>query len=306
MLLETALSDTAPLHESRVDVRPRWGVTSETGVLSDVLLALPTHLALVPANSISEESLSHGLDCCTVEAQAQHRQLVAAFEGAGVKCHLMPAVSDAPDLVFARDAALMTPWGLVTLTPALPHRKAEAVQVTAFARSIGVPTGQAITEGTLEGGDVCIVRPGLVIIGWSGVRTSERGALELAALFERQGWRVILHRFDPHFLHLDTQFCMVDAHRAIACVEVLDRTFVDTLQSAGIELIPATYEEVRGLGCNVVSLGGGRIVSGSGQERLNGLLRTFGYDVVEVDIDQFTRCGGGIHCLTLPLTRMPT
>lgn len=305
MLLDAALSDTALAHESPADPRPRWGVASETDRLTDVLLALPTHLALVPANSVSEESLSRGLDCCTVEARAQHRRLVAAFEAGGATCHLMPAAADVPDLVFARDAALMTPWGLVTLNPALPHRKAEAAHVTAFARSIGLPAATAITEGTVEGGDVCIVRPGLVIIGWSGVRTSESGALALAALFERRGWRAILHRFDPHFLHLDTQFCMVDAHRAIACLEVLDGAFVDTLQSLGIEVIPASYGEVRSLGCNVVSLGGGRIVSGSGQERLNGRLRTLGYEVMEVDIDQFTRCGGGIHCLTLPLARTP-
>lgn len=305
MLLEAAFSDTVRSDYALVDARSRWGVTSETDRLSDVLLALPTYLALVPANSISEESISHGLDCCTVEARAQHRQLVAALEGGGVKCHVMPAAADAPDLVFARDAALMTPWGLVTLNPALPHRKAEAAQVTAFARTIGLPAGQAIVEGTIEGGDVCIVRPGLVIIGWSGVRTSESGALTLAALFERRGWRAVLYRFDPHFLHLDTQFCMVDKHHAIAGVEVLDGAFVDTLQSLGIELIPATHVEVRSLGCNVVSMGGGRILSGSGQKRLNGLLRTLGYDVVEVAIDQFTRCGGGIHCLTLPLARTP-
>lgn len=306
MLLDPAtLSDAAHPSDSQANSQPRWRVTSETDRLTDVLLALPTHLALVPANSVSEESLSRGLDCCTIEAQAQHRQLVAAFEAGGVRCHLMPAASGAPDLVFARDAALMTPWGLVALNPALPHRKAETAHVTAFAKRVGLPAWKAITDGTIEGGDICIVRPGLVIIGWSGVRTSEEGALALAAMFEERGWRAVLHHFDPHFLHLDTQFCMVDGHRALACVEVLDGKFVDTLHSLGIELVAATYEEVRSLGCNIVSMGAGRIVSGSGQHRLNGLLTALGYQVVEVDIDQFTRCGGGVHCLTLPLARTP-
>jgi arginine deiminase len=304
MLLAQGSSDTLPTQAPPINVRARWGVASEADRLTDVLLALPTHLALVPANSVSEESLRRGLNCCTVGAQAQHRRLVAALRGFGVSCHVMPAVPDAPDLVFARDAALMTPWGFVTLNPALPHRKAEAAHVTHFARSLGIEAGAAIIEGTIEGGDVCIVRPGLVIIGWSGVRTSERGARALATLFERRGWRAVLHRFDPHFLHLDTQFCMVDAHRAIAAVDVLDSSFLDTLQALGIGLIPATFNEVRQLGCNVLSLGAGRIISGAGQDRLRRLLRRAGYEVVEVDVDQFTRCGGGVHCLTLPLARM--
>lgn len=303
MLLDAAPSDLPGPSEPLSAQQPRWGVACETGILTDVLLARPTHLALVPANSISEESLRRGLDCCAVEARAQHRQLIAALEAGGVQCHLVPAVPGLPDLVFARDAALMTPWGLVTLNPALPHRKAEAAHVGAFARRLGVPMAKAITEGTLEGGDVCIVRPGLVVIGWSGVRSSEAGARALAALFEQRGWRALLHRFEPQFLHLDTQLCMIDTDRAIACVDVLERSFVDTLRSLGIDLIAATREEARELACNVVSLGARRIVSSTNQHRLNGVLGSLGYQVIEAAIDQFTRCGGGIHCLTLPLAR---
>ena len=28
-------------------------------------------------------------------------------------------------------------------------------------------------------------------------------------------------------------------------------------------------------------------------------------DLVPLDVSQFTRCGGGIHCLTMPLARRP-
>lgn len=303
MLLDSPLSGLVLQEEEYPRARPRWGVASETDRLTDVLLAPPTHLALVPANSVSEESLRRGLDCCRTEARVQHQKLVSALAEEGVACHLMPAAPGAPDLVFTRDAALMTPWGLVALRPALPHRRPEAVHVAAFAGSLGVPMLSAIGEGTVEGGDVCIVRPGLVIIGWSGVRTTRTGALALAALFERQGWRAILRRFDPHHLHLDTHFCMVDERRALACVELLDPGFVETLGTLGIELVEATYAEARSLGCNLVSLGDGRIMLGAGQDRLRRSLRSLGYRVVEVDIDQFTRCGGGVHCLTLPLAR---
>lgn len=302
MLLESP-GDTSLASPAFVSPEGSWGVGSETGRLTDALLALPTHLRLIPVNSVSQESLCRGLECCTVEAQGQHRALVNALKSHGVTCHVVPAALDMPDLVFARDAALMTPWGLVPLNPSHPHRARETGPVVALARSRGVPILPGMMGGTIEGGDVCIVRPGLVVIGWSGERTSEAGAVALARFFEHRGWRAMLYRFDPHFLHLDTQFCMLDANRALACVDVLDEEFLGILAQSGIELIPISYKEARGLGCNIVSLGDGRILSAAGQRSVNSRVRALGYEVTEVEIDQFTRCGGGVHCLILPLAR---
>jgi N-dimethylarginine dimethylaminohydrolase len=37
---------------------------------------------------------------------------------------------------------------------------------------------------------------------------------------------------------------------------------------------------------------------------VNATLEQLGYSVIRLDIDQFTRCGGGMHCLTMPLARL--
>ena len=283
----------------------RWGVNSEFGRLRDVLLAAPTHLEMVPCCDVTIKGLSEGLECSTPVATRQHEALVAALEGLGVRCHLAPAAQDLPDLTFTRDACVMTPWGLLELNPAVAHRRAEVGHIRAAAQALGVPVLGRLSAGTAEGGDVCVLRPGLVVVGFSGQRTNEAGAKALAAVFENRGWQAILYRFDPHFLHLDTQFSMVDERRALACVEALDAGFVQQIEAAGIELIPVSYDEVQRLGANVVSLGGGRILSAADNGRVNRLLGKLGYDVTSVEIDQFTRCGGGIHCLTLPLSRLP-
>jgi N-dimethylarginine dimethylaminohydrolase len=46
-------------------------------------------------------------------------------------------------------------------------------------------------------------------------------------------------------------------------------------------------------------------VSSEDNHRINALLERRGFKVVRVEIDQFTRCGGGMHCLTMPLARLP-
>jgi arginine deiminase len=283
--------------------RPAPRVSSETDVLDTVLLGAPSHLSIVPANSVSRESLRKGLCCSSELARAEHRMLEETFARHGIKAHIVPARPDLPDLAFTRDTSLMTPWGLLELRPAAEHRRAEAPYVASVVRDLGFPILGRIEEGHVEGGDISIVRPGLVIIGCSGERTNETGAQAVARIFERQGWRAIVYRFDPHFLHLDTIFCMVDENRALACVDVLDDGFLLQLQAQGIELIPVSYKEARKLGCNVLSLGKKRILSTRENSRVNSVLGALGYTVIEAGIEQFTRCGGGVHCLTMPLAR---
>jgi N-dimethylarginine dimethylaminohydrolase len=285
--------------------RRRWGVDSEYGRLTDVMLCVPNHLAPVPCCAATVAALRRGFEHSTEAAVEQHRALARTLELNGVRCHFVPAAPELPDLAFARDATLMTPWGLVELNLAAAHRQAEPGYVADAVRAWGVPTLGRVPEGAVEGGDVCLVRPGLVIIGCSGERTDEAGAASLAALFQRHGWKAIVYRFDPHFLHLDTQFTMLDASRALACPDVLSDEFLETVRGLGIELVPVTYKEVMRLGANVLSLGGGRIVASAESQRVKLALTRLGYEVSVVEIDQFTRCGGGVHCLTMPLAREP-
>lgn len=282
---------------------PGWGVDSETGRLTDILLSPPTHLAMVPCNAVTRDSLARGLSSCAASAGAQHRALAARLGSAGVECHIVPPKPGLADLAFTRDSVLMTPWGLVELRPSEPHRRGEPAHLAEALRRLGIESLGAVDEGRVEGGDICLVRPGLILIGISGERTDQAGARALGRIFERRGWRALYTRIDPRYLHLDTQFTLVSGHMGVACLETLDAGFAGTMADLGIELLPATPGEVDRLEANLLSLGGGRVVAPAGGTRINRALRRRGFDLIEVDIDQFVRCGGGVHCLTMPLAR---
>jgi arginine deiminase len=98
---------------------------------------------------------------------------------------------------------------------------------------------------------------------------------------------------------------MLDRDRAVACVEALEPDFLDAVRVLGISLVPVREEEVARLGANILSLGAGRLLSAADNARLNRELSRLGYLVTGLDIGQFTRCGGGVHCLTMPLARLP-
>lgn len=304
MLLGSAVAHTGATERSIE--RPsaqRWGVDSETGRLTGLLLSPPTHLAMVPCNAVTRESLARGLSSCAASAGTQHRALVSKLEAAGVECHLVPPKPGLADLAFTRDSVLMTPWGLVELRPSEPHRRGEPAHLAGALRALGVESIGAVDEGRVEGGDVCLLRPGLVMIGISGERTDEAGARALGRIFERSGWRALYTNIDPRYLHLDTQFTLISSDCAVACLESLEPGIAHTMAGLGIELIPATPGEVDRLEANLLSLGGNRVVTPAGDTRINGELRRRGFEPIEVEIDQFVRCGGGVHCLTMPLGR---
>ena len=278
-------------------------VDSEYGRLESVLLADPAHLSLLPCNSVSEEAIRDGRHCCRTGAARQHRALTAALKAEGVEVRIVPADTALPDLAFTRDTSLMTPWGLLGLRPGAAHRVREVDAVMAAAAASGVPVLGRVEEGRIEGGDVAMIRPGLLAIGVSGNRTDHAGADALAALYRRHGWEVILYPLDPHFLHLDTIFCMVDRHLAVACTEVLEAEFVQRVADLGIELVPLAYEDARRLGCNLLSLGDRKVVTSSACPRLDSALAIRGYRPIPLDLGEFTMCGGGVHCLTMPLRR---
>jgi arginine deiminase len=281
----------------------RWGVATETGELTDVLLCAPSYLEMVPCNAVTRERIAQGLLASPALAARQHRALAAALEQSGVRCHFVPPSPGLADLCFTRDAVLMSPWGLIELRPAAPHRRAESGHVAGAAAAFGVPYLDHVLDGRIEGGDICFLRDGILLIGHSGDRTDERGARALGALFEERGWDVIHTRFDSRFLHLDTLFTMVSDDCAVACPGALEDDLLAKLGRLGIGIIPATTDEVGHLGANLLSLGNARIIAPADNHRLNAILASSGFEVIDVELDQFTRCGGGPHCLTMPLSR---
>ncbi|GAA4003370.1 dimethylarginine dimethylaminohydrolase family protein [Sphingomonas humi] len=279
------------------------GTSDDYSRLHDVLLASPRHLAIVPCNKVSEDALEKGQSSCGVRASEQHRRLSDALAAAGVRVRTVRPVGGLADLAFTRDTSLMTPWGLIGLRPGAVHRRAEVDAVLDTVRAAGLPVLGRITEGRIEGGDICLLRPGHLVIGLSGLRTDLAGATALARWFELRGWTVTTTPVDPDLLHLDTHFCMAGPDHALACVEKLQPDFVAMIESLGIELLAVTPEEVLALGCNILALGDRRIISTGSAPRVDDLLRQRGYAVEAVSLDEFTQCGGGVHCLTMPLHR---
>lgn len=286
------------------DARP-WGVNSEYGRLHDVLLCSPENFRWLPTSSISKATLASGAKFDRQLAMKQHREMVQAYEAGGVTVHYQPTDEALPYQVFARDSSFMTPWGAVVTQMHQWWRRGEYAPVIRFYQSNDIPIYNMITAAAMEGGDFDIIEPGAVLIGYCGERTEEPAARQIAGWLEKEGWEVRLAPIAEHYVHIDLMVCML-AHKLCAvCLETTDDAIVDWLRAKKIEIVPVSYRDTMALGCNVMALGGDKVISTAQSKDLNARMRALGFTVYDPDVSMFTLGGGGVHCMAQALRRDP-
>jgi arginine deiminase len=286
-----------------VSAEQTWGVDSEYGRLQDVLVCRPENFRWLATSAISRATLDSGRTFDGSLAATQHAALVEAYESAGVNIHFLDPDPALPYQVFTRDSSTMGPNGTVVTQPAQWWRRGEYAPVIRFHQEAGIPVRGMITAGSLEGGDVMIVEPGVVLIGAGETRTQEVAASQLAGWFREDGWEARVQPIPERYVHIDVLVAVLGEKLAAVCSEVLPAAAVQWLRDKGFDLIEVSEEQAFTLGVNAISLGGDRVISAAGAAELNGALRARGLEVIEIDLSMFTLGGGGPHCLSQALRR---
>jgi N-dimethylarginine dimethylaminohydrolase len=302
-----------PLRARRLEggtpVLESWGVNSEYGVLRDVLLGPPETFHWMEDNaaysSIVRDTLRKGYTFDKQLAVRQHREIVDAYERAGVTCHFLPHDELTGYQVYARDSSFMTPYGAVICQLANPRRRGEYAACLRFYLEAGIPIYDMVSAGNFEGGEFDIIEPGCVLLGYTGFRCEEVSARQVGGWFETEGWEVKYAPIDSFYVHIDLMVCMLAEKCAAVCLDTTEDDVVDWLRAKKIEIIPVSFKDTMALGCNVMSLGKDRILSPASSTDLNGKLRAMGFEVYDPEMTMFLKAGGGVHCMSQPLRRDP-
>ncbi len=311
----TTASDNgaAPLRARRPEggtpVLADWGVDSEYGVLRDVLLGPAETFHWMEENaaysSIVRDSLRKGHRFDKQVAMRQHREMVEAYNDAGVEVHTLPADETTCYQVYARDSSVMTPYGAVICQMANPRRRGEYASCIRFYQSKDIPIYDMVSAGNFEGGDFNIIEPGCVLIGYTGFRCEEVSAKQVGGWFEKEGWEVKYAPIDSFYVHIDLMVVMLAEKLAAVCLDTTEPEIVDWLKAKKIEIVSVSFQDTMALGCNVMALGKDRVLSPAHSKDLNAKLRARGFTVYDPEMTMFTRAGGGIHCMAQPLRRDP-
>ena len=289
--------DTAPLQ--------KWGIDSEYGVLTDLLVGPIDNYTWQMGNAASRRSVRLGRQFDPAVARRQHQEMLDAYKHAGVTTHLLPADSNLPYQLYARDSSVMTPWGPIVTQMYSPWRRGEWVDVVKTYQQLDIPIYDIITAGSLEGGDFMVLEPGVILCGYSGERTSPQGFNQMKSWIEKEGWEVKGYEFDPYFLHIDVLVAALAEKLVAVCVDAVEPELVQWFKSRNFEIIDISYPQVMELGVNVVALGNDRVMLPADNTELKEKCRARGLTVIDPDISMITAGGGGVHCMCQPLARKP-
>jgi N-dimethylarginine dimethylaminohydrolase len=288
----------------------RWGITSEYGVLRDVLLGSADCFRWLGEenaqySALVRESLRKGRRFDRDLALRQYGEMVDAYREAGVALHFLEARDELGYGVYARDSSFMTPFGAVVCQLANPRRRGEYATTLRFYLEHEIPVYDLVSAGNFEGGDFNLIEPGCVLVGYTGGRSEEVAAKQVGGWMEREGLEVVYAPIDEFYVHIDLMVCLLAEKLAAVCLDTTEPELVDWLRSRGIEIVPVSFRDTMGLGCNVVALGNDRVLSVAQSVELNAKLRALGFTVYDPDMSQFLEAGGGVHCMCQPLRRDP-
>ncbi|MDX1420062.1 MAG: arginine deiminase-related protein [Rubricoccaceae bacterium] len=269
-----------------------------------VLLTTPAHFRV--AYVINPHMAGNVGTVDPERARAQWEALRDAYERLGVTVRVMEGVEGLPDMVFCANQTLPyhAPGGARGVVLSRMHaeqRKPEVLHYARFFEAEGYDVRGLDPDlpGDFEGMGDALWHPGRYLLwGGYGYRTS-RVVYERFA--EKLGIPVLpLSLQDPDFYHLDTCLCPLDEATALYYPGAFDDEGRALLKAHFETLIEAPEDEARRLfACNAHSPDGRHVLIQRGCEATNRALQGAGYEVVELDTDEFLKSGGSVFCMKL-------
>lgn len=276
-------------------------VKNSTGVLKKVLMCRPTYLKPVPINEIAKKWENTTLDIEKLEAE--HKLMIKAYEDNGVEVVLLDTDPRMTNSVFARDFGGCIREGYILGRFRESIRFFEREAYKNKMAELEIPIVAECTEGLFEGGDFTFLDENTLAIGMAA-RSNAKGIEEIQDQLKKFGYKVIEIPLDGKYLHFDLCFNMIDDKLALAYREALPEDFLKLIDKMAIETIDVPPESIFELGCNVQVLGNGRVISLKKNTYANEEMKKRGIKVIEVDITEIVKAGGGPHCMTFPLKRL--
>lgn len=210
------------------------------------------------------------------------------------------------DSIYVRDAACVSPRGLVLCRMGKELRRGEPAAVGGFCEKAGWPVAGEIREpGTLEGGDVVWLDARTAAVG-RGYRTNAEGLRQFREIVARDGCEVVEVPL-PHWdgpgdvFHLMSMVSPVDEGKLLVYPRLLPVPFRERLLESGFTLLEVPDKEYPSMAANVLALAPGKCLALAGNPRTAEVLSRAGVEVTLYEGGEISRKGsGGPTCLTRP------
>lgn len=228
-------------------------------------------------------------------AREQWEKLVNTYRSLGVEVTIIDQDKLYPDMVFVADQGILAPDNKFLVSNfKYKERRGESEKYAKWYSEHGYDVVRLPFENKFEGYGEYQSWRNTGLIG-TGFRTSKESAKMLSSLLDQE--IIQLELVNEHFYHLDTCLMVLDGNTII----YYPKAFSDRSRKVLESLVPNKIEfderEVKNFAANSVVISK-NVVTQKNNPIMKQLLIELGYVVHEVDLGEFMKSGGGIHCLT--------
>lgn len=244
------------------------------------------------------------------KAQAEHARFAEIIKSVGADIlYLPPADALTMDSLYVRDAAAVSPKGVILANMGKKQREGEPAIHGKFLGETQIPVIGAITgAGRLEGGDLIWLDEKTVAIGRT-YRTNDEGIRQFKALVGP-----LVHvevAVMPHYkgesdvFHLMSVISPLDKDLQLVYSPLMPIPFREWLLARGQRLVEVPDAEFPTMGCNVLAIAPREVVMVKGNPETQARMEAAGCKVHVIEADAISVPGeGGPTCLTRPLERV--
>jgi N-dimethylarginine dimethylaminohydrolase len=227
------------------------------------------------------------------KALRQWEDLVRTLESIGVKVDVIEQEPDVPDMVFATDQGIVQDGAVLLANFRYPQRKKERIYYREWFRNNGFRLRSLSNIFPFEGGDTLWFND-MLFVGTS-FRASISSCEELAQKLEVDV--IPLRLVDPMYYHLDMAFLPINKETAFYYPPAFSESSQKLLKRLVPSLIELSEAAVQAYAANSFVSGRDILISAGIPKDFHDSLKTLGLKIHEVDVSEFKKAGGGIHCL---------
>jgi len=241
-----------------------------------------------------------------VNAFKEWERVRDAFSASGMEVVELEGVEDLPDMVFCANQSLpfISEQGDKEVIMSImhsDHRKQEVAYIEQWYAdnnyAIHHLPYKSIEE--FEGmGDALWHSGKRLLWGGYGFRTSKK-----AYDFISDQWSVpviALKLSHPEFYHLDTCMCILNTTTALIYPKAFTKKGLELIHSLFTTVIEADeYEAEKLFACNATCPNGKDVILQRGATSTNEKLTEAGFNVIEVDTEEFLKSGGSVFCMKM-------
>lgn len=256
------------------------------------MLTIITHIPS-PALQRCELTFVESESIDFAKAVQEHKEYCNTLRILGARVITLRDNRPLPDCAFVEDPIIVFDEVAVLASMGVASRRKELPLLERFFS--GYRTVERVQlPAKIEGGDV--LKIGRNIFVGQSARTNKEGIQALAAIIEPLGYEVIPVRVDG-CLHLKTGCTALDRETIL-----INSDWIDDAPFANYRKIETLPQEQ--FGANVLPVLD-CICMNSAAPETSELVRSMGYEVVPVNISEFTKAEAGLTCMSVPFDDNP-